>query len=158
NHLFCNPSVLRVLGCAAKASVKIRLFRPQQCARTSECGLICNGAQKLIRPGLNSKQLTNVRTLTLSLVSRGNGGKMFVNKRNRRFRERIVLATIMMLLSSMLVRAQETTVLSGTVTDPQGKVIGDASVTITNTATNTSRSTKTGEDGAYVFNQVQPGT
>jgi hypothetical protein len=68
------------------------------------------------------------------------------------------VATTVALLSVMVVHAQDTTTLSGTVADPQGKVIGGAMVTLTNTGNNVSRQTKTGDDGAYTFNQATPGT
>ena len=63
-----------------------------------------------------------------------------------------------MMLCSIVVHAQDTTNLSGTVTDPQGKVLSGATVTLTNKATAANRSVKTNDDGAYLFNQVQPGT
>ena len=65
---------------------------------------------------------------------------------------------IMALLCSTIVRAQDTTSLSGTVTDPQGKVLSGATVTITNPATGASRETKTGEDGSFTFSQIPPAT
>lgn len=82
---------------------------------------------------------------------------MFGRKR-RSLQKSLVLATTVMLLCGIVVWAQDTTTLSGTVTDPQTKVIPGASVTITNTATGASRSTKTGDDGAYIFGQTPPGT
>jgi hypothetical protein len=62
-----------------------------------------------------------------------------------------------MMLCSIVVRAQSTTSLSGTVTDPQGKVLSGATVTLTNTANGVSRETKTSDDGTFGFNQVSPG-
>lgn len=51
----------------------------------------------------------------------------------------------------MLLRAQVVgATLSGTVTDPTGKVIADATVTLLNTAQGNSRTTKTNADGLYV--------
>src|SRR5512143_124753 len=44
-----------------------------------------------------------------------------------------------------------TTSLRGTVTDPKGAVIVGAQVTVTNPATNFSRSTKTDASGQYTF-------
>jgi hypothetical protein len=49
-------------------------------------------------------------------------------------------------------------VITGTVTDPSGGVVPDASVTITNTGTGISQTTKTGSDGSYRFSLVPPGT
>ncbi len=83
---------------------------------------------------------------------------MFLWKYRRNFRKSLVLAITLMMLCSSVVSAQSTTTLSGTVTDPQGKVLSGATVTITNTANGVSREAKTGDDGAYVFNQLPPGT
>ena len=82
---------------------------------------------------------------------------MFGRKR-RSFKQSLVLATTLMLLCGSVVRAQDTASLSGTVTDPQGKVVPDAVVTITNTATGAIRSTKTSEEGNYIFTQTPPGS
>ncbi len=62
-----------------------------------------------------------------------------------------------MLLCGIVVHAQDTTNLSGTVVDPEGKVISGATVTATNTGNGTSRRVTTGDDGAYTFNQLSPG-
>src|SRR5690349_2887206 len=45
----------------------------------------------------------------------------------------------------------------GSVADPHQAVVPRASITLTNTATNVSRSTLTNESGAYVFPGVFPG-
>jgi hypothetical protein len=49
-------------------------------------------------------------------------------------------------------------VITGTITDPSGAVVPNASVTITNPSTNFSQSTTTGSDGSYRFGLVPPGT
>jgi len=46
--------------------------------------------------------------------------------------------------------------IRGTVTDGSGAVIPSATLTITNTQTNESRTTQTDADGRYIFNLVQP--
>lgn len=48
-------------------------------------------------------------------------------------------------------------ILVGTVTDPAGAVISGATVKITNTATGTSRETKTTDEGNYRLDAVDPG-
>lgn len=48
--------------------------------------------------------------------------------------------------------------LSGTVTDATGAVIPGAETTLTNVATNATRTTSTREDGRYAFPQLAPGT
>ena len=50
-----------------------------------------------------------------------------------------------------------TSSVRGTVVDPVGKVVSGATVTITNTETNTSRNQTTSESGIYVFELVPPG-
>jgi carboxypeptidase family protein len=83
---------------------------------------------------------------------------MFASRKRRSFKQSLVIATTLMLLCGSVVRAQDTASLSGTVTDPQGKVIPGATVTITNNATGASRNTKTGDEGTYIFTQTPPGT
>src|SRR5678816_3165027 len=48
--------------------------------------------------------------------------------------------------------------LRGTVKDPQGAVIRDATVTIINERTKDERQTKSSEDGTYTFSAVPPST
>src|SRR5213080_4355931 len=49
-------------------------------------------------------------------------------------------------------------VITGTITDPTGAVVPNATVTITNVGTNISQSATTGGDGSYRFSLVPPGT
>lgn len=49
-------------------------------------------------------------------------------------------------------------VITGTITDPSGAVVPDATVTITNTGTGVSQTTTTSANGAYRFPLVPPGT
>src|SRR6266478_8076336 len=63
------------------------------------------------------------------------------------------------LVVSILVSAQSaTTSLRGTVTDPKGAIVQGATVTLNNPATGYSRTTKSGNDGAYQFIEVPPAT
>ncbi len=48
--------------------------------------------------------------------------------------------------------------ITGTVTDPSKAAVADATVTLTDTATNLPRTTTTNEAGRYVFANVTPGT
>jgi hypothetical protein len=50
-----------------------------------------------------------------------------------------------------------TSTVRGTVTDPQGNLVGGARVTLTNLATSTSRSTTSSDNGTYGFELVPPG-
>jgi hypothetical protein len=60
---------------------------------------------------------------------------------------------------SILASAQSaTTSLRGTITDPKGAVLQGATVTLNNPATGYSRTTKSGNDGAYQFLEVPPAT
>lgn len=64
-------------------------------------------------------------------------------------------ATLALSLSAF---GQATTSLRGTVTDPTGAVVPNATVTLVNAATNFSRHTLTENSGAYFFPAVLPGT
>jgi hypothetical protein len=48
--------------------------------------------------------------------------------------------------------------LVGTVADPSGAVVPNANITITNTATGTTRTTTSQENGSYRFDAIDPGT
>jgi len=50
-----------------------------------------------------------------------------------------------------------TSSVRGTVTDPTGKLVSGANVTLTNTETNTARTQTTSDSGNYVFELVPPG-
>src|ERR1700734_165557 len=54
--------------------------------------------------------------------------------------------------------SQATTLLRGTITDPQGGVIAGAVVTLSNAGTGFNRSITTDQRGEYQFVQVAPGT
>jgi hypothetical protein len=78
-----------------------------------------------------------------------------------RFEKHFVCVLILALIvaaPALLAQSAGTGALTGTVTDPTGAVIANATVTITNTATNQSRTTTTGADGSYRFALLPPGT
>lgn len=50
------------------------------------------------------------------------------------------------------------TTIRGTAKDPQGKVVSGATVTLTDPVRNFTRTQHTDENGAYIFNEVPPGT
>jgi hypothetical protein len=58
---------------------------------------------------------------------------------------------------ALLLFAQSTSALHGTISDPQNAAIPEAIVTLNNTGTGISRSTVTDSSGAYQFVQVPPG-
>ena len=71
----------------------------------------------------------------------------------------ILAAALLILASGAAVWSQTVQgVITGTVTDPTGAVVPNATVTITNVATNVSQNTTTGSDGSYRFSLVPPGT
>ena len=63
----------------------------------------------------------------------------------------------LMLIFPAAVFAQEVAGLAGTVTDPSGGAIGDATVKLENTRTGATLETKTGSTGYYRFAKVDPG-
>ncbi|MGH9446578.1 MAG: carboxypeptidase-like regulatory domain-containing protein, partial [Terriglobia bacterium] len=60
---------------------------------------------------------------------------------------------IMLAAVPIIALSQATTSLTGTVTDPSGAVVPGAHVRLARTATGAVRSTITGADGLYEFNQ-----
>lgn len=60
---------------------------------------------------------------------------------------------------SLLLSAQTgTSTIRGTITDPSGGVISGATVTLTNTQTNATRTVTSGDTGSYVFDLITPAT
>jgi hypothetical protein len=69
------------------------------------------------------------------------------------------IAIALLVLSSARAWAQTPTgEITGTVTDPSGAVVADATVTLTNPATNAVRTTKTNSTGIYDLPALPPGT
>ncbi len=69
----------------------------------------------------------------------------------------IQVSCLLVLLGSFAFSQSSNTSLSGVVKDPQGNVLARASVVLTNTATATARSQKTGPEGRYSFDLLTPG-
>jgi len=67
------------------------------------------------------------------------------------------LAAVVLLLASHVSAQQATALITGTVKDQSGAVVVGAKVTLTNSGTNVSRTTKTGKDGDYVFTLIPIG-
>jgi hypothetical protein len=63
----------------------------------------------------------------------------------------------LLLLPNVAFGQAGTSTVGGIVSDPDGKVVAGASVTLTNTGTNTSRTTTSNDVGKYSFEFVQPG-
>jgi hypothetical protein len=71
----------------------------------------------------------------------------------------VVLSLAVLSLTSNFVRSQSaTTSLRGTITDPKGAVVSNASVTLSNPEKGFSRNTKSASDGVYQFLEVPPAT
>src|SRR6267378_3427328 len=71
----------------------------------------------------------------------------------------LLLLALLLLVNLTLVTAQTTSgSLSGTVKDAHGAAITGARVQVTSTSRNETRTTQTGDDGRYVFPQLQPDT
>jgi hypothetical protein len=69
----------------------------------------------------------------------------------------ICLVALFICVSPALAQTASTGALTGTVTDPSGAVISNATVTITSLATGQSRETATDSNGAYKFSLLPPG-
>src|SRR5690349_9043084 len=67
----------------------------------------------------------------------------------------VIWAFIMM---AMPLSAQYRGVLQGTITDPSGGLVPNATVTLTSTETNTSKTATTGPSGVYSISGLAPGT
>ena len=59
--------------------------------------------------------------------------------------------------SSLLLRAQDSTSITGIVTDPSGSVIPHATVTLINSTTGAQKETESNNEGLYRFNSIDPG-
>jgi Carboxypeptidase regulatory-like domain/TonB dependent receptor len=74
----------------------------------------------------------------------------------------LILATLLALFfaicaPSLMAQSAGTSALAGTVTDPSGAAIPNATVTITSNDTGLTRTTTTGADGSYKFTLLPPG-
>src|ERR1700694_3127007 len=71
--------------------------------------------------------------------------------------KRTILAIILSLLLAGLWKPQDPTSLSGSVTDPSGAAVPNATLTLINNDTSARRETRADTEGRYSFQQVQPG-
>jgi hypothetical protein len=72
--------------------------------------------------------------------------------------QRLAGIVLLAVLAQTSVWAQSFGSVNGTVTDPKGDAIGEATITLTNTGTNATRTASASEDGGFQLNQVPPGT
>src|SRR5215469_14685562 len=68
-----------------------------------------------------------------------------------------LIALLTILVPASVAQTADTAALTGTVTDPTGAVVSSATVTLTNSETNQSRTANTGTDGTYKFALIPPG-
>src|SRR5713226_1220409 len=69
----------------------------------------------------------------------------------------LLVSLMIIFLSAMSAWAQTgTSSIVGTITDPQGRPVAAAKVTITNVATNATRSMQSSGTGAYLFDLITP--
>ncbi len=81
------------------------------------------------------------------------------NKYKRMVVSMVSLVLMVMSLAPLSFAAQEPTGgIEGTVSDPQGAVVPNATVTIRNTSTNATRTVSAGDDGHYKAASLPPGT
>ena len=73
-------------------------------------------------------------------------------------RSTVLLTSVSVLVSFSALAQTATTSLRGTITDPNGALVTNATVTLNNAATGFSRTTKTAGDGVYQYVQVPPAT
>ena len=77
----------------------------------------------------------------------------------RRLFGRLFALTFCLLAAALTLSAQTNkSTVTGTVTDPNGALVKDAKVTLTNVATNEQREATTSDDGVYSIPNVDPGT
>lgn len=76
----------------------------------------------------------------------------------RSLRTVAVLPLLLALAASLSWSQTGTSTIRGTITDPSGRVIPNATVTLTNTQTNAVRTTKSTDSGSYGFDLITPAT
>jgi hypothetical protein len=65
---------------------------------------------------------------------------------------------VLVAVAPLTAQTASTGALTGTVMDPTGAIVPRATITITNTATNQTRTATTGNDGGYRFGLLEPGS
>ena len=68
-----------------------------------------------------------------------------------------LLGLLLLSLASFTWSQTGTSTIRGTITDPQGRVVANADVTLTNTGTNAARTTKSTDAGVYCVRPHAPG-
>ena len=82
---------------------------------------------------------------------------MFAHLSPRGFRLLVLVCFLMAASSHLIAQTAGTGALEGTITDPSGSVVPNATVTSTSVDTGQVRTTMTGADGTYKFSLLPPG-
>src|SRR5882724_9006496 len=69
----------------------------------------------------------------------------------------LVVFCLLFLVAESVHAQTGTSSIGGTITDPQGRPVASAKVTVTNLATNATRSMQSTDTGAYLFALITPG-
>jgi protocatechuate 3,4-dioxygenase beta subunit len=69
---------------------------------------------------------------------------------------KIVASVVVLMIALPLYSQTGTSTIRGTITDPNGRLVAGAKVTITNVGTNGNRTTKSTDTGTYVFDLITP--
>ena len=69
---------------------------------------------------------------------------------------KIAASVVVLMIALPLYSQTGTSTIRGTITDPNGRVVASATVTITNVATNGNRTTTSTDSGTYVFDLIPP--
>ena len=111
-------------------------------------------------PTTSQRSWPDRQTQAISRATRPRSAKALVGDEWLMTRAAVLVLFVALLISggARTLRAQTgTATLSGTIMDPNGRVVPDADVNITNIDTNTISSTKTNGDGVYVLTALPPG-
>ena len=73
-------------------------------------------------------------------------------------RHAVAILSLLVFLPSFVLAQTGTSTIRGTVTDPSGRVVPGATVTLRNVSTNTARTATTTDAGTYVFDFIKPAT
>jgi hypothetical protein len=69
---------------------------------------------------------------------------------------KVVASVVVLMIALPLYSQTGTSSIRGTITDPNGRVVADAKVTITNVGTNGTRTTTSTDTGTYLFDLITP--
>jgi hypothetical protein len=85
------------------------------------------------------------------------GSRKYVRLSRTFIRGNLAILMCALVFAASALSQTGTSGLTGVVSDPQGRAIAGANVTLTNVGTNASRTTQTTESGVYLFDLITPG-